>query len=80
MNPLDLPPDEIPDLESRLTPRQLQIVELIARGKRIEEITYILSISRSTVRNHITHIFKRLDIDNRLSLVVLYVRWKMKAP
>lgn len=50
---------------SRITNREKQILVLIASGKTNKEISKDLSLSPSTVRNHISNIFAKLNITNR---------------
>lgn len=46
---------------ARLTPRELQVLRLIAENRSNEAIARELSISQGTVRNHIRHIFTKLQ-------------------
>lgn len=52
-------------LSDRLTPRQIEILKLIAQGKTNNEIAHLLSMSAATVRTHLTMIFKRMGVKNR---------------
>jgi len=54
-----------------LTPRESEVLELIARGFRNDEIAEKLFISSKTVRNHITRIFNKLQVDTRARAIVL---------
>ena len=53
-----------------LTAREQQILDLIAEGCTNRQISSNLSISESTVENHIHHIFVKLGISNRAQAVV----------
>ncbi len=53
-----------------LTDREEQIIRLIADGLTNREISCNLSISESTVENHIHHIYEKLGISNRAQAVV----------
>ena len=53
-----------------LTNRENEILEQIAYGYTNREISDILSISESTVENHIHHIYVKLSISNRAQAVV----------
>jgi DNA-binding CsgD family transcriptional regulator len=57
--------------ESPLTKRELELLIQIASGKRNKEIANELSISEMTVKNHISHIFEKLGIDDRIGAVFL---------
>ncbi|HTF71590.1 MAG TPA: response regulator transcription factor [Edaphobacter sp.] len=48
-----------------LTPREHEVLQLIARGLINREIAQILGTSESTVRNHTIHLFAKLDVSDR---------------
>lgn len=52
-----------------LTNRENEILEQIAYGFTNKEISYNLSISESTVENHIHNIYTKLRISNRVQAV-----------
>jgi DNA-binding NarL/FixJ family response regulator len=52
-----------------LTPRQREILQLIAEGKSIKQIALLLKISVKTVESHRTQLMKRLDAKDVASLV-----------
>jgi pimeloyl-ACP methyl ester carboxylesterase/DNA-binding CsgD family transcriptional regulator len=54
-----------------LTDRELEVLDLIAQGLGNTEIAEQLVISPSTLRNHITSIFSKLDVTNRAQAIVL---------
>jgi PAS domain S-box-containing protein len=58
-------------LRRRLTPRQLEVLELLADGASTEQIQAALHLSRETVRNHVRHVLKALGAHSRLEAVVL---------
>ncbi len=53
-----------------LTERQRELLELIAQGRDNAQIAATLGLSEKTVRNHITGIFARLDVENRAQAIV----------
>ena len=55
----------------KLTPREQQIVKLIATGANNEEIASQLYISARTVKNHITNILSQLNLRNRTQIAIL---------
>lgn len=57
-----------------LTPRQRQILILIARGKGTKEIAYDLKVSSKTVESHRAQIMERLGIRDVASLVRYAIR------
>ena len=54
-----------------LTPRERDLVELIAQGRDNAQIAAQLGLSEKTVRNHITSIFAKLEVENRAQAIVL---------
>ncbi len=77
MNPLSLSPDAIPHLISRLTPRQLEIVGLLAQGQSTKQTSNILSISPETVKRHIYRACQKMEIENRTQLIVIFTMWEV---
>lgn len=53
-----------------LTPRELEIVRMIAQGHRNRVIAERLSISEGTVKIHLHNIYQKLGVDGRLELAV----------
>jgi DNA-binding NarL/FixJ family response regulator len=53
-----------------VTPRELEIVRMVATGLRNKEIAARLSISEGTVKLHLHHIYEKLQLDGRLALLV----------
>jgi DNA-binding NarL/FixJ family response regulator len=54
-----------------LTARERDILELIAQGLDNTQIAERLVVSQKTVRNHISHIFRKLMVKNRAQAIVL---------
>jgi pimeloyl-ACP methyl ester carboxylesterase/DNA-binding CsgD family transcriptional regulator len=54
-----------------LTRRERELVELIAQGRNNLQIATQLGLSGKTVRNHVTNIFAKLDVENRAQAIVL---------
>jgi DNA-binding CsgD family transcriptional regulator len=52
-----------------LTPRELQIVALVADGKVNKQIADVLRISEWTVSTHLRRIFAKLGVDTRAAMV-----------
>lgn len=53
-----------------ITPRQMQVLELMARGFEDKEICRLLQLSYGTVKNHATGIRKALKTDHRVDTVL----------
>jgi len=66
------PPDET--TLSMLTDREMQVLKLIANGQDNAQIAAELHISPKTVKNHISNILMKLQIENRIQAAVLAVR------
>jgi DNA-binding NarL/FixJ family response regulator len=62
------------DALDRLTPRQREVLQLIAEGRTSREIAQLLGISVKTVESHRTHLMDRLDIHDIAGLVRYAVR------
>jgi len=62
-----------------LTNRENQVLSLIADGLTNREISCYLSISESTVENHIHHIYEKLEISNRAQAVAIAFQTRMIA-
>ena len=52
--------------EIGLTPREIEILSLIAMGARNEDVAKKLFISPNTVKIHLYHVFKKINVPNRL--------------
>lgn len=57
-----------------LTPRQLEIIALLAEGKSNKQVASLLSISMDTVRKHIIRACGKLALENRIQLIVAWAR------
>lgn len=64
-----------------LTTRERQIISLIGEGLKNRQIAERLFISETTVRHHLTSIFDKLGVSDRLELIIYAFRYKLaKAP
>jgi DNA-binding NarL/FixJ family response regulator len=61
-------------VDSPLTSRETAVLEQMAEGKSSKQIAHTLQISPQTVKNHISHIFSKLDVTDRTSAVLLALR------
>ena len=48
-----------------LTPRELEVLELVARGMSNRKIAEQLVLTEATVKSHLVHIFTKLDVSSR---------------
>ena len=53
-----------------LTPREMQMVRLVALGLRTEEISSRLAISEGTIKTHLHRVYRKLKINNRVALTL----------
>jgi two-component system, NarL family, response regulator LiaR len=61
-------------VRTQLTERELEVLRLIANGKDNAQIAADLHISSKTVKNHISNILMKLQIENRIQAAVYAVR------
>ena len=60
--------------ENGLTERELEIVRLVASGYKNKEVGITLTISERTVKTHLTNIFQKLGVRDRVGLVMYALR------
>ncbi len=63
----NLPPPEL----ALLTPRELDVLKLIASGANNREIAHSLFLSENTVKNYVTNILSRLNVRDRTQAALL---------
>ncbi len=66
--------DSEPHSLSRLTPRQREVLQLIAEGHSTKEIAFLLQVSVKTVETHRTELMERLSIYDVAGLVRYAIR------
>lgn len=62
------------DLISSLTNRELEVLVQVANGMFNKEIATNLNISERTVKNHISNIFKKIDVSDRTQAAVFAIK------
>jgi DNA-binding NarL/FixJ family response regulator len=65
------PPSEKPATLGELTPRELEVLRLVARGLSNADIARELVLGEATVKTHVARIFQKLDLHDRAQAVVL---------
>lgn len=60
-----------------LTKRELDVLRLISEGCSNKKISDELTISERTVKNHISHIFRKIDVEDRTQVAVFAIRNKI---
>lgn len=65
-------PELDPEMErvSQLSDREQQVVQLIGQGLKNKQIAAQLYITETTVRHHLTSIFRKLEVNDRLELLI----------
>jgi len=69
-----VPNDEYGELIARLTPREMDVLKLIASGANNQEIAQKLFLSPGTVKNIISNIFSTLGVQDRVQAAVIAIR------
>lgn len=69
-----------PLADSPLTPRELEVIQLLAEGKANKEVAYDLNVSTRTIESHRTHIMHKMKFRSFSDLVRYAVRNNLVAP
>ena len=71
----ELPEDSPAEYDAQnsfgLSPREFEVLELIAKGHSYQEIADKLSVSLSTIKTHASNIFSKMDVQRRTQAVML---------
>jgi two-component system response regulator DegU len=68
------PPDPEKRKIAAITDRERRVLELICQGLRNKEIAELMQVSETTVSRHVTSIFRKLEVEDRTSLVIYAVK------
>jgi DNA-binding NarL/FixJ family response regulator len=63
-----------------LTPRELEVLKLVARGMSNKDVADQLFISENTVKNHVRNILEKLHLHSRMEAVMYAVRQHLLDP
>ncbi len=79
-NGVDEEPRSSHDLVDLLTDRELEIFELIGRGRDVREISKSLNVSPKTVETHRTNIKEKLKLKNSRQVARVALQWFTEHP
>ncbi len=63
--------------EERLTYREIDVVELVCKGMSNQQIANKLFLSEKTVKNHLTNVFRKLNVNDRTQAVLYAIKNKL---
>ena len=64
------PQEDVPTL----TPREIEILQIIAKGLSNAEAGKVLGVSRATIRTHLEHIYSKMSVSNRVEAITEGIR------
>jgi DNA-binding NarL/FixJ family response regulator len=65
---------------SKLTPREIDVLRLMARGLDNQGIAEKLGVSEATAKTHVAHVLEKLEVANRVQAVVVAYESRLVAP
>jgi DNA-binding CsgD family transcriptional regulator/tetratricopeptide (TPR) repeat protein len=75
--PSPAPAHSAPPYPHDLTPREVEVLRLVAAGSSNQEIADALVISERTVNSHLVHIFNKLEVNSRAAAAAFAIRHKL---
>ena len=68
----------VPEAESlNVSHRELEVLALVVEGYKNKEIAEILKIQHQSVKNHLQHLFKKLDVKNNTQAYIIALNLNM---
>jgi DNA-binding NarL/FixJ family response regulator len=65
---------------AELTPREREVLELVAQGLSNAEIAETLTLERTTIKSHVQRILNKLGARNRVEIVIAAYEWGLITP
>ncbi len=69
-----------PELPEPLTPREMDVMRLLAQGQSNKEIAHTLYLVEETVKFHVRHILAKLSVQSRTQAVLAAIRLGIISP
>jgi len=69
-----------PELPEPLTPREMDVLRLLAQGQSNKEIARALDLVEETVKSHVRHILAKLGVQSRTQAVLAAIRLGIVSP
>ena len=66
--------NNVTEEDDALTKREIEVLKLLAEGLFNKEIAYMLAISEKTVKNHVSNIFKKINVSDRTQAAVYAIK------
>lgn len=66
--------DDQRSLLQRLTAQEMKILRLVVEGKTNKEIAKVVGLSDKTVRNYLSNVFQKLNVERRSHAVAVYMK------
>lgn len=63
--------------EERLTYREIEVLQLVSQGMSNQEMAQKLFLSEKTVKNHLTNIFRKINVTDRTQAVLYAIKHKI---
>jgi len=68
---IDVFPDGIDDLVSKLTPREFEILQLARQGVKTKKIAVKLQLTENTIKTHRRNLLKKLEVSSMMQAIGL---------
>lgn len=65
------------EILAELTPREIEVLQLIAKGMSNKEIAAALTIAEKTVKTHVSNLFSKLDVADRTQAALLAIKHRI---